>query len=184
VRFSVHMGEHDPAGRTMHCHNRHPSGITPMRSSHLIASLAALMMAASPVLAQVAQPTAPARPATPAPAAPAAAQPAIPAAPARPATPATAQPATPATPAMPGAPAAAQPATPARPAAEGQRVNLNTAAQADIDKLPQIGEARAKAILAERAKGRFTSWDNFVQRMQGTAVNQTAKDAIKDKVSF
>jgi DNA uptake protein ComE-like DNA-binding protein len=196
LRFSTHMREPDPAGRTMLCHNRHPSGITPMRSSNLIASLAALMMAASPVLAQTAQPTTPARPATPAPAAPAAAQPATPATPARPAAPAAAQPATPSTPARPAtpaAPAAAQPATPARPAAapaaapapaQGQRVNLNTAAQADLDKLPQIGEARAKAILAERAKGRFTNWDNFVQRMQGSAVNQTAKDAIKDKVSF
>jgi DNA uptake protein ComE-like DNA-binding protein len=151
-----------------------------MIKTRLLAGAAALMMAASPVLAQT---TAPATttPSTPArPAAPAAAQPAAPTTPARPATTQTA----PAT-----APAATTPARPAAapaaaPAAQGARVNLNTATQADLDKLPQIGDARAKAILAERAKGRFTNWDNFVQRMNGTAVNQTAKDAIKDRVSF
>lgn len=160
-------------------HNRSlPLGDLDMISTRLLAGAAALMMAASPVLAQTAQPVAPTAPAPARPAAPATAQPAAPAAPARPVTP---------------APAAAQPATPAArpaaaPAAAGtaqvQRVNLNTAGQADLDKLPQIGDARAKAILAERAKGRFTNWDNFVQRMTGTAVNQTAKDAIKDRVSF
>lgn len=166
-------------------HNRSlPLGDLDMISTRLLAGAAAIMMAASPVLAQTAQPTAPTAPAPArpsAPAAPAAAQPAAPAAPARPATPAAAPAA-----AQPAAPAARPAAAPAAAAgtAQGQRVNLNTATQADLDKLPQIGEARAKAILAERAKGRFTNWDNFVQRMNGTAVNQTAKDAIKDRVSF
>jgi DNA uptake protein ComE-like DNA-binding protein len=157
-----------------------------MIKTRLLAGVAAVMMAASPVLAQTAAPTAPTTPAPSSPArpsAPAAAQPAPAAQPARPAT---------AAPAPATAPAAAPAAAPARAAApaaapaatQGARVNLNTAAQADLDKLPQIGEARAKAILAERAKGRFTSWDNFVQRMNGSAVNQTAKDAIKDRVSF
>lgn len=63
-------------------------------------------------------------------------------------------------------------------------MNLNTATEAQLDGLPQIGAARAKAILAERGKGRFRNWDDFVQRMAGTPVNQTAKDAIKDKVTF
>ncbi|MGL4438775.1 MAG: ComEA family DNA-binding protein [Bosea sp. (in: a-proteobacteria)] len=139
-----------------------------MISTRLLAGAAAIMMAASPVLAQTAAPVAPTAPVPARPAAPTTAQPAAPAAPTRPATPATAPAA---------APAAAS-------TAQGQRVNLNTAGQADLDKLPQIGDARAKAILAERAKGRFTNWDNFVQRMTGTTVNQTAKDAIKDKVSF
>lgn len=163
-------------------HNRSlPLGDLNMISTRLLAGAAAIMMAASPVLAQTAQPVAPTTPTAPAPArptVPATAQPTAPAAPARPATaaPATAQPAAPA--ARPAAaPAAAS-------TAQGQRVNLNTAGQADLDKLPQIGDARAKAILAERAKGRFTNWDNFVQRMTGSSVNQTAKDAIKDKVSF
>ena len=153
----------------------------------LLAGFAALMMGLTPVLAQTAQPSQPAAPAMPArPAAPAAAQPAAPAMPARPAAPTAAQPAPAAT--TPARPATAT-TTPAAttttaPAAVGQRVNLNTATQADLDKLPQIGEARSQAILAERAKGRFTNWDNFVQRMQGSPVNQTAKDAIKDRVSF
>ncbi len=155
-----------------------------MTKTRLLATVAAFLMAAGPVLAQTAQPAAPTAPAPARPAAPAAAQPAPAAAPATPARPAAAAPAPAAAPAAaPARPAAAAPA--AAPAAtQGARVNLNTATQADLDKLPQIGEARAKAILAERAKGRFTNWDNFVQRMNGTAVNQTAKDAIKDRVSF
>lgn len=176
-----------------------PWGIVSMTKTRFLAGAAALMMTAAPVLAQQTQPAAPTQPARPAPAQvqqpaapaqparpapaqiqqPAAQQPAAPAQPARPA-PAQAQPAAPA--AQPARPAAATPAAPA--AAQGQRVNLNTAGQADLDKLPQIGEARAKAILAERAKGRFRNWDDFVQRMQGSPVNQTAKDAIKDRVSF
>jgi DNA uptake protein ComE-like DNA-binding protein len=153
-----------------------------MMKTRFLAGAAALMMAATPVLAQTAQPATPTTPAPARPAAPATAQPAAPAAPAAPARPATPAPAA-AQPAAPATRPAAAPA-PAAGAAQAQRVNLNTATQADLDKLPQIGEARAKAILAERAKGRFTNWDNFVQRMTGTAVNQTAKDAIKDKVSF
>lgn len=170
-----------------------PWGIVSMTKTRFLAGAAALMMTAAPVLAQQTQPAAPTQPARPAPAQ--AQQPAAPAQPARPApaqvqqpaaqqparpAPAQAQPAAPA--AQPARPAAATPAAPA--AAQGQRVNLNTAGQADLDKLPQIGEARAKAILAERAKGRFRNWDDFVQRMQGSPVNQTAKDAIKDRVSF
>jgi competence protein ComEA len=75
-------------------------------------------------------------------------------------------------------------AAPAAAATQGQRVNLNTATAEQLDSLPQIGGARAQAILTERAKGRFRNWDDFVQRMQGTSVNQTAKDAIKDRVNF
>jgi competence protein ComEA len=157
----------------------HPLGDMDMMKTRFLAGVAALVMAATPVLAQTAQPATPTAPAPARPAAPTTAQPAAPAAPARPATPAPAA----AQPAAPATRPAAVPA-PAAGAAQAQRVNLNTATQADLDKLPQIGEARAKAIMAERAKGRFTNWDNFVQRMTGTSVNQTAKDAIKDKVSF
>lgn len=174
-----------PADHAMLIHNRSlPLGDLDMISTRILAGAAAIMMAASPVLAQTAQPVVPTVPAAPVPsrpAAPAVAQPAAPAVPARPATPTVAPAATPA-----AAPATRPAAAPAAAAAttQAQRVNLNTAAQADLDKLPQIGDARAKAILAERAKGRFTNWDNFVQRMTGTSVNQTAKDAIKDRVSF
>ncbi|MGL4322951.1 MAG: ComEA family DNA-binding protein [Beijerinckiaceae bacterium] len=136
------------------------------------AALSGLMVGS--VFAQATQPATPATPARPVPSAPA------PAAPARPATPApaTAQPAKPATPAAAPA-AAAKPA--AAPAAQGQRVNLNTATAAEMDGLPQIGEARAKAIIEARAKGRFKDWNDFVAR---NVVPKNAEDAIKDRVRF
>ena len=88
--------------------------------------------------------------------------------------------------AQPTAPAPARPApapaatTAARPA-QVQKINLNTASAADLDKLPQIGEARAKAIVEARAKGRFKDWNDFVAR---NVVPKNAEDAIKDRVSF
>lgn len=89
------------------------------------------------------------------------------------------------TPAKPTAPAVAQPKPPAAPTVpQAQKVNLNTANAADLDKLPQIGEARAKIIVEGRAKARYKNWDDFVARMKGTSVNQTALEAIKDRVSF
>ncbi len=89
-------------------------------------------------------------------------------------------------PAAPAKPAAAAPAaaTPAKPTTTGtvtQKVNLNTASATDLDKLPQIGEARAKAIVEARAKGKFKDWNDFVAR---SVVPKNAEDAIKDKVSF
>lgn len=99
------------------------------------------------------------------------------------------QPARPATPAAP--PAAAAPATAApRPAATtaaptapvAKKVNLNTADAKELDTLPQIGEARAKAIIEARAKGgKFKDWADFVKR---DVVPKNAEEAIKDKVSF
>jgi competence protein ComEA len=112
-------------------------------------------------------------------------RPAQPAQPARPATPAT--PATPAAPARPAAPAAAPAATPARPAApapaaaQTKKVNLNTATEAELDGLPQIGPARAKAIIEARNKAKFKNWDDFVAR---NVVPKNAETAIKDRVSF
>ncbi|CEJ10459.1 Helix-hairpin-helix motif protein [bacterium YEK0313] len=93
-------------------------------------------------------------------------------------------------PANTGRPAAAAPAAPAagtaaRPAqTQGAMVNLNTATQAELDSLPQIGAARAQAILTERAKGRFLNWEDFERRMAGSSLNQTAKDAIRTRVRF
>ncbi|MFY8114656.1 MAG: ComEA family DNA-binding protein, partial [Rhabdaerophilum sp.] len=111
-------------------------------------------------------------PAAPAPAAPAQAPrttpPAAPAAPAaqapRPAAPAATTPAAPAAqaprPAAPAAPAAAAPA-----ATQGTLINLNTATETELDKLPQIGPARAKDIVEARTKnGRFKNWEDFVAR--------------------
>lgn len=78
--------------------------------------------------------------------------------------------------------AAAKPAVaPAPAAAAAGRINLNTASAEDLDKLPQIGPARAKAIVEARAKGKFKNWDDFVARK---VVPANAVTAIKDRVSF
>ena len=105
------------------------------------------------------------------------------------------QPATPAKPAVPTVPAvvapkAAVPAvtTPAPAAAAtkaatpvAKKTNLNTAGAEDLDKLPQIGPARSKAIVEARAKAKFKNWDDFVAR---SVVPKNAEEAIKDLVSF
>lgn len=92
------------------------------------------------------------------------------------------RPATPAAPAAP-APAATAPAPAQRPAAaQTQLVNLNTATEAELDKLEQIGSARAKAIIEARNKGgRFKDWNDFVAR---NVVPKNAEEAIKNKVRF
>ena len=101
-------------------------------------------------------------------------QPATPSMPARPAMPAPAA-------AAPAAAPAAKPATATAPTPQAQRVNLNTAPAAELDKLPQIGDARAKSIIEARAKGKFKDWNDFVAR---NVVPKNAEDAIKDKVRF
>ena len=78
------------------------------------------------------------------------------------------------------APAAAASKTSAS-AAMTKKVNLNTATAADLDNLPQIGEARSKAIIEARAKGKFKNWDDFVARK---VVPSNAEAAIKDLVGF
>ena len=62
--------------------------------------------------------------------------------------------------------------------------NLNTASASEIDALPDIGKARTKVILDERAKGRFKDWADFDKRMTGTSVNAGVKTKIKDMVTF
>ncbi len=130
---------------------------------------AALLAAtASAAIAQTAQPTQPnnqqQRPTTTTPAAPAQQAPAA----QRPATTAPA--------AQAPAPAA-QPAQ--RPAAnQSQLVNLNTASKDELDKLPQIGDARAQAIIAKRP---YKDWNDFVAK---GVVPSNAEAAIKDKVRF
>jgi competence protein ComEA len=100
--------------------------------------------------------------------------------PLRPGQPTT--PAAPAQPAAPAAPRAAQPAPAAqpaqRPAAQGTLVNLNTATKDQLDGLPQIGDARAQAIIAKRP---YKDWNDFVSK---NVVPANAEAAIKDKVRF
>jgi len=140
---------------------------------------AALALLAGPVLAQTAtqpqtQTQQPVRPVTP---------PTAPTAPAKPATPTVPAPAAAApaanTLARPTTPAPAATTQPAKPVPAGQKVNLNTASAEELDKLPQIGPARSKAIIDARAKGKFKSWDDFVAR---NVVPSNAEAAIKDLV--
>lgn len=85
-------------------------------------------------------------------------------------------------PAPAAAPKTTAPTPAPAPAAQSQLVNLNTANEADLDKLPQIGPARAKSIIEARTKGgRFKDWNDFVAR---NVVPKNAEDAIKDKVRF
>src|SRR5262249_30831211 len=97
--------------------------------------------------------------------------------------PAFAQGTQPAQPAKP-APAVTTPApatTGAATAPQVAKTNLNTATAAELDKLPQIGPARSKAIIEARAKAKFKNWDDFVARK---LVPADAAAAIKDVVSF
>ena len=98
--------------------------------------------------------------------------------------PAFAQGTQPAQPAKP-APAVTAPAKPATTGAatapQVAKTNLNTATAAELDKLPQIGPARSKAIIEARAKAKFKNWDDFMARK---VVPADAAAAIKDVVSF
>jgi DNA uptake protein ComE-like DNA-binding protein len=63
----------------------------------------------------------------------------------------------------------------------GAKLNLNTATVAELDKAPQIGPTRSKAIVEARAKEKFKNWDDFVARK---VVPADAAAAMKDVVSF
>ncbi|MBI3435814.1 MAG: helix-hairpin-helix domain-containing protein [Proteobacteria bacterium] len=76
---------------------------------------------------------------------------------------------------------ASKPAAPAAVTPVAKKVNLNTAGASDLDTLPQIGPARAKAIIDARAKGKFKNWDDFVARK---VVPANAQTAIKSLVTF
>ena len=96
-------------------------------------------------------------------------------------TPIFAQAPLPSKPAAPAVTTPAKPANPTTPAPVVSKINLNTATAAQLDTLPQIGPARAKAIVEARAKGTFKNWDDFVARK---VVPSNAEAAIKDLVSF
>jgi competence protein ComEA len=95
----------------------------------------------------------------------------------QPSTTTPARPGQPTAPAAPAAPVAPRTATPA-PAAQGTLVNLNTASKEQLDSLPQIGDARAAAIIAKRP---YANWEAFVAK---NVVPANAEAAIKDKVRF
>jgi competence protein ComEA len=77
-------------------------------------------------------------------------------------------------------------AAPAKPATTGAapvaaKTNLNTATVAELDKLPQIGPSRSKAIVEARAKAKFKNYDDFVARK---VLPADASAALKDIVTF
>ena len=89
------------------------------------------------------------------------------------ASPALAQTAAPSTPAPS---TAAKPAAPAATSSQGGLLDINTASKDDLDKLPEIGSARAEAII----KGRpYRAKNELVDKK---IIPQNAYDAIKDKV--
>jgi competence protein ComEA len=94
------------------------------------------------------------------------------------AAPALAQ--TPATKPAPAAPAkmapAPKPATAAKPAPKAALIDINSATAAELDALPQIGAARAAAIIKNRP---YTGKDDLLNRK---IIPKNAYDAIKDKV--
>jgi competence protein ComEA len=73
---------------------------------------------------------------------------------------------------------------PSGTAATAKKVNINTATAGELDSLPDIGKARSKAILDERAKGKFKDWSDFERRMAGTSVNEGVMAKIKDRATF
>jgi DNA uptake protein ComE-like DNA-binding protein len=77
-------------------------------------------------------------------------------------------------------PPAKEPTTKSAPAVT-KKVNLNTATAEELDALPQIGPARAKAIVEGRAKGKYKNWNDFVARK---VIPSNAEAAIKGLVSF
>jgi competence protein ComEA len=79
------------------------------------------------------------------------------------------------------APAAKPATTGAATAPVAAKVNLNTATVAELDKLPQVGPARSKAIVEARAKAKFKNWDDFVARK---VIPADATAALKDVVTF
>lgn len=66
--------------------------------------------------------------------------------------------------------------TPAKPMAAADRMDLNTATEAQLATLPGIGEARAKAIV----KGRpYSGKDDLVKRkIVGESVYENIKDMV------
>ena len=61
------------------------------------------------------------------------------------------------------------------------KINLNTATAAELEKLPKISPVQSKAIMEARAKAKFKNWDDFVARK---LVPTSSAAALKDAVTF
>lgn len=147
-----------------------------MFGKRILTTAALVGLAAAPGLAQTAPPTSPSRPAMTTPSMTSPAE--------QSSRPGTTVPASPA--ATAASPQAARPATgsPASTATASKAANLNSATAQQLEALPEIGAARSKVILDERAKGKFKDWADFEKRMAGTSVNAGVMAKIKDHVTF
>jgi DNA uptake protein ComE-like DNA-binding protein len=61
------------------------------------------------------------------------------------------------------------------------KVNLNTATEAELGKLPKMNATHSKAVVDARTKSKFKNWDDFVARK---VVPADSAAAIKDSVTF
>jgi competence protein ComEA len=73
-------------------------------------------------------------------------------------------------------PPAPKPAPAAKPAPKAALIDINSATAAELDALPQIGAARAAAIIKNRP---YNGKDDLLNRK---IIPKNAYDAIKDKV--
>jgi DNA uptake protein ComE-like DNA-binding protein len=67
----------------------------------------------------------------------------------------------------------------ATPAAS--KVNLNSATEAQLEKLAKLTRSQAKAIVAARSKAKFKDWNDFAARK---VIPADAAAGIKDSVAF
>lgn len=54
-------------------------------------------------------------------------------------------------------------------------VDVNKATEAQLDSVKGIGPVTSKLIMAERKKGEFKSWEDFIQRVKGVGDDKAAK---------
>lgn len=88
-------------------------------------------------------------------------------------------------PARPGAaPAPAPAAQPAARTPQAQLINVNVANADELDKLPQIGPARAKAIIENRVAAKGGAYKDIADLEKRADLPSNAIAAIKDKIRF
>jgi competence protein ComEA len=54
-------------------------------------------------------------------------------------------------------------------------VDVNKATEAELDSVNGIGPAKTRAIVAERQKGEFKSWEDFMSRVKGVREKTATK---------
>jgi len=54
-------------------------------------------------------------------------------------------------------------------------VDVNKASEAELDGVKGIGPGTSKLIMAERKKGEFKDWSDFISRVKGVGENRAAK---------